>query len=268
MIGTSCRFCEFRTNDEKGHQNGCELDLIPLYEAKYKGTENEVEHHVIDDERGHDEFKVLPTLCLFRRPPGWKEAKKGLLVDGKTFGQVARDELTLKVTAVVFLDKDQTMQDLLKTIDDLSNMSKPPSKLVIVNWSDHVRPHQFLSLHNRVTLPWMMETVLEQRDSIPEYAYEGGGQRRAFDLGSKKVDTPFFMTIRVGDTVPPDFIKELEEDIIDKMQGVIMHESDNTPSFYQASVYRLVGANKQRPVGDKIRKIAEEQECTNLIKHP
>ena len=271
MIGTSCRFCEFRVNDENGKQVGCEVGLLERYIHKYEATEIQVEDQTVDDDRGHDEFKLLPSLCLFRRPPGWKEAKTTLVAGGKTFAEIAREELTLKVTAVIFLDVEQTMQDLLDTIASLNQMSQAPSRVVIVNWSRSVKPHQFIAIQNQIKLPWVMETVLEHPEHLPPEYYDSKDlrDRRAYDIGIKKVETPFFIALKAGTPIPTDFIKEFETDIIDKLEGVIMHESEDqaTPNFYQTTVYRIVGGNKERPVGDKIRDIAKEQECTHLIKN-
>lgn len=270
MIGTSCRFCEFRVNDETGKQVSCELKLVERYTEKYKDAEANVEDQTVDDERGHDEFKLLPALCLFRRPPGWKDAKAPLLVDGKTFADIAREELTLKITALLFLDTEQGMEELLKSIDELKQMTLPPTKIIIVNWSKKVRPHQFIALHNQIKIPWAMETVLESPDQLPPDYYEGDNlrERRAYDIGIKKVETPFFIAMRVGTPVPKDMTQKLEVDIIDNLQGVIMDESNDGsyPNFYQTTVYRIVGGNKERPVGDKIRDIAKDQECSHLIK--
>ncbi len=271
MIGTSCRFCEFRVNDDTGKQNGCEVGLIEFFGQKYEATENKVEDHIVDDERGHDEFKIVPTICFYRRMPGWKESKKEYQVNNATFKDIARMELTLKVTAVVYLDEEQSMQELFDTLDELSHLSIPPVKIVIVNWSSKVKPHNFiLQIRDKIQIPWAMETVLESRQSLPPGYNEGDNLlcRRAFDLGLKKVDTPFFIALKAGTKVPVDFIKGFEQSIIDDLEGVIMQESidSNGPHFYQTTVYRIVGGNKERPVGDKIRDISKEQECQHLIK--
>jgi hypothetical protein len=265
MIGTSCRFCEFRVNDETGKQVGCELNLIAKYAEKYNSEDSHVETHTADDEHGQDEFTVLPTFCLFRRSPGWKEAKADKL-EGKTYAEFARSELTIRTTAVLFLDAEQDMHQLLQSIKQIEQMSAKPVKLVIVNWSDKVRPHNFLALNKQTSMPWAMETVLESREDLPPEYYHGEDsiERRAYDIGVKKVETPFFFAARVGTNIDPDFVKNIEKEIIDDLNGVLMQEGE--VSFYQTALYKMLGGNKERPVNLKIRDVAKEQECSHLIK--
>lgn len=254
-IGTSCRFCEFNVKDENNNQIGCEVNILNRYKEKGVGT-SIVE---FDDEHGKASASQLDTFCLFRRPPGWKKAKQN---EDKSFLDIARNELILETTVIVFIPPGKTFDDVVKFVEKINNMSVKPKRLLFMNCAK-ISPILFKTLDQLTTIQWGMEfIVLKLDDPINEL------RNRSNDLGVKKSKTGYILTVDIDNKLPSNYIEKLTSIVVDDLGSFIAVLDDEVgkPNFYQAVVYRYLRGNDQAGINEKIRWKAEDQECQHLVK--
>jgi len=255
IVGTSCRFCEFKVQNPDGVQTGCELFLLDRYNAP-------MELKSYDDEHGKGEAYEIGTFCLYRRPPGWKKAKEQYLVDGKTFEDIAREEMKIAVTLVVHLKSGDNFERVVDFVKHVNEMTVKPTKMIFMNFA-HISPLTFLRLNDLTKIEWSMEFMLDNSKEDDTLRKNG------FDLASKKVKSSYFVTLSASDRLSLDYIEVIEKAIIDDLQKfVAILDDQQKPNFYQTIVYRSVRGNEQADANDKIKWMAEDQECLHLIKTP
>ena len=253
-VSTSCRFCEFKVTGEDGNQTGCELNL--LHKFQEKGIE--VVERENDDEAGKDSSFEPQTFCLFRRPSGWKKAMEEKLEQGKTYHDIAWDELSPKVTLVVFVPPDTTMEEIQTFTNRIHLMTIKPESLLFMNFSS-ISPREFRKLSSSIS--WRMEFMMDASHSKDKLRDIGN------NLASKKVKTEHFVQMDIDQDIELDYISTLKNKIVDDLERFICIRNEvGKPSFYFKSVYRHLRGNEQAPIDEKIELFAEEQECQNLIK--
>jgi hypothetical protein len=257
-IATICRFCEFNQKDEYGNQIGCELNLIERYEKKNINVEN----YEFEDEHGKGTCKKIETFCLFRRPPGWKKAKEPLLKDQETYESIARSELVIDVTFLVYIPEGRTMDDVFNFMEYMHSMDTKPNKIIFMNCAK-ISPLKFIDLNNKTDLDWSMEFMLKLNDSVDEI------RKRANDLGSKKVQTTFFLTLDLDHRIDQRYLTIIRQKILDDLDSIsLILDDQDKPNFYQTVIYKHVRGNEQADVNEKIRWITEDQKCQHIIKTP
>lgn len=255
VLGTSCRFCEFNVKNADGIQTGCELSLLDRYDVP-------MTLKPFEDERGKGEAYEIGTFCIFRRPPGWKDAKKELLTDGKTYENIAREEMKIPVTLVVIIKPTDSFEDVVSFLKHHEEMVDQPKKVLLLNFA-RISPLTFLRLNDLTKLEWSMEFMLNNSEQLDQLRKNG------FDLASKKVRTSYFVTLDVKDRLALDYISNVEKSIVDDLQRfVAIVDNIDKPNFYQTIVYRHVRGYEQADVNDKIRWLAEDQQCPHLVKTP
>jgi hypothetical protein len=144
-VSTSCRFCEFKVADENGNQTGCEIDLLHIF--RNKGIETAEREH--DDEHGKHTAFEPKTFCMFRRPDGWKKAMADQLTAEKTYKDIARSEMALTTTLVVYIPKDSTLEQIQKFTNHINLMKVKPVKILFMNFSD-IQPATFRKLSSKI----------------------------------------------------------------------------------------------------------------------
>lgn len=254
-ISTSCRFCEFATRDEDNvNQIGCEFDLLHLF--KEKGIEVvEREDH---DESGKYSHFEPNTFCMFRRPYGWKKAMADQLKEGVTYRDIARKEMSIQVTLMVYIPKDTTMEQVQKFTNMIHRMTVKPVRLLFMNFSD-IMPATFRKLSS--TIPWTHEFMTDNKKT-KEAARDYG-----FDLGSKKVKTAHLVQMDIDEEIRPDYLEVIERDFFDNAERYICVTNQiGKPAFYYQKVYRYLRGNEQANIDEKIELLTEEQECPTMIR--
>lgn len=255
MIGTSCRFCEFSVIDENGNQIGCETNTL----NKYQEMGVEVRTVDNDDEYGKNSNYELKTFCLMRRPPGWKNAKKE---EGKSFEQIAKDELKTEITLLTFIRPGSSFLDVIKFVERVNMMTLKPNKIIFVNCAK-ISPLLFHRLNDISSVNWSMEFILKLDGTDDEL------RQRSYDLAYKKVKTSYFITLEITEELPLDYLEVIRYSIVDELQSFIcILDEPNKPNFYQTLIFRSVRGNEQAHANDKIKWLAEDQECLHLIKTP
>lgn len=253
-VSTSCRFCEFKVADENGNQTGCELDLLHLFQSK--GIETAEREH--DDENGKNTAFEPKTFCMFLRPSGWKKAMADQLKDGVTYKNIARNEMAIKATLMVYVPKDSTMEQIQKFTNHVNLMKIKPETILFMNFSD-VMPATFRKLSSKVA--WRHEFMTDNKKS-KEAARDFG-----FDLGSKKVKTPYLVQMDLDQEIRLDYLAVIEREFFDNAERFICVTNEiGKPAFYYKSVYRYLRGNEQASIDEKIELLTEEQECPKMIR--
>ncbi len=253
-ISTTCRFCEFKVVDDSGNQTGCELGL--LHKFQDKGID--VVERQNDDDIGKETSFEPQTLCLFRRPSGWKNAMKDKVEQGRTHYEIAWDELSPKVTLVVFVPPDTTIEAVQAFTNKIGVMTITPKSILFMNFSS-ISPLGFRKLTSSV--PWRMEFMMDASHKKDKLRDTGN------NLAAKKVETEHFVLMDIDQEIDPDYISILKNKIVDDLERFICITNEiGKPAFYFKSLYRHLRGNEQAHIDEKIQLFTEEQECQYLIK--
>lgn len=254
-IKTSCRFCEFNQKDNDGNQTGCELNLLKRYEDKSVS----IETVDFEDQYGKGTCKQIETFCLFRRPPGWKKAKQK---DGVSFEDLAKEELIIDTTFVVYIAPEKTFEDVVNFVEHVNKMSLLPYKILFMNYAK-ISPLLFQRLNDQTKIEWGMEFMLNLESITDSDKLREKGN----DLGARKTKTNFIVTLDVNTIPRPDLIEVIRNKLVNDLESIFLLIDDKgQPNFYQTILYKHVHGNEQASVNDKIQWIAEEKKCQHLIK--
>lgn len=257
-VFTSCRFCEFKTVDEAGNQVGCEANLLGRFEEKYKHLVSlPVEDQNFDDEHGKYTAKKVAGFCLYRRQTGWKKHRAEDLVDGKTYLDLAREELGMKVTVVVHVPEKAAMSHVLYYVEELEKLSDNIEEVIFINWA-RISPVQFLGLNANTKLKWKMEFMLEKDNP--------NAKARSFDFGVKKVKSAYVLLVTLGDKIKPNFIKDLETAIVDELDSLLAVIDKDGPKLVQTYIYKALGGDTEnKSIEAKIEDATKDEGCPHLI---
>lgn len=252
-VSTSCRFCEFKVLGEDGNQTGCELNLLHLYAEK--GIETVEREN--DDEFGKGTTFEPKTFCMFRRPDGWKKAMEKELLT-KTYKEVARSEISLPATLVVFVPVGTELAAIQRFTNGINLMAVVPKTILFMNFSN-VTPAMFRKITSKIE--WRMEFMMDRKGTRETL------RDRGFDLASKKVKTPYLVQMDMDQEIRQDYLAIIEREIIDNVERFICVTNEvGKPAFYLKSVYRYLRGNEQASIDEKIELLTEAQECQKMIR--
>lgn len=269
VIQTHCRFCEFRVNDEQGNQVGCEVDALSRLEAN--GAE--IFNYEIEVDDGHvmGNYLVIDhRICPYRRPPGWKEAKrKNDANKDKTFEQIAFDELKVKPDVVVFLAPGHTVDDLVKTARSVNEQTEPVNRIIFINFAG-INPIEFSRIKPELKTPYVMEYMVEppKKNQKGEFDY-AKTKERAVDYASKKIKVSHFTVWDAGHQLPKDYVEKMNITLFKNLERMVLLLPDEEGQGLLTSLYvfKSLSGNVDENYVDKVTKLSERQECPQLIKN-
>mgnify|MGYP003109108494 FL=1 len=201
QLHTSCRECIFSVKEGQT-QVGCEFDRIDLY--KENGS------HVIEayDEFDNEFFVINNRYCLYRRTEEWAEK-----YSSSDIKSIVEKQVKPRYHAIVFSDKDNTLDELSSTLESLSAQYNPPSILTVCKSND-IDTHVMMSFMSRYDgiFEWSVQQFLATEEEVTVR------QRIDFVLDrTKSKRFSLYIVFDSGFVVPESFSLELQDTTLNKM---------------------------------------------------
>jgi len=241
-IKTSCQYCEFR----KGLD--CEFSL-------HDNIEKEVCEH------DGDKFVVINNFCMFRRPSGWKEAKKELLCGNKTYLDIALDELKIDLTLLVFIHKNAKESEIKETINEINSMSPMPSSVIFMN---HSKIEPLFFFDGGCKFNWSCEQILFDKKTRKNLL-----RQEAENICSKKVNTVYFCVVDSDkvNLISKDIVNQLKQRIIlNDEKFLCLSNKPGLPIIYQSKTFKFIRGHLNEHAIRKLKVLTRVQKCKNLVK--
>jgi len=250
QIETICRHCIFAEWDDVRRQEGCFPGILEKYRQQGAKIRNPI------DKDSYKYFTLPGRVCMYCRQQKWADEKEvASLLDAV---DKVRKEVELRCTAIVYVGRDETLDDALKTAKALeANTALQPTRMLFIINND-IKPNQFVSwAHYQLHLPWQFELVLE-----PDV-----GVKRCLDLAVKKVDDMWFAFFRAGFEPPDDFFWCIDHYLNDELgRFLVLLPEEESGLVLQRVAHKIFGGNiGEHDIVEKIQILAKEQECQNLV---
>jgi hypothetical protein len=234
-VKTYCKGCVFATmvNDT---QTSCMLGKLEKFQEQ--GSLVELK----------DNYFTIDRVCNFLRSKKW-----GNKFVGKDLTKVVEEENKVKCSALVYVGKDHTIDDLKKTIDQLNIQVHPFEKVIFVFY--HFKKHPF---HIVYKIRQMMKSSDWEIEHILELIADKG---RCVDIAVQKIShkkSAYYTFLEAGKEIPTQFVYQLNRMVTEEMFPVVLGlPNPSKPKIehgYTALTYlhKLVGGNREKPFHKKI----------------
>lgn len=247
-IGTICKSCIFATWSGK-IQSGCYKDIYQKYNA-------DLIHDRFDPESGLSYISIDGRICYHCRSQQWKDQHETKDLD--ELFDISRKECELKVELILLVKKENTLDDLEKTIKSIEKMPIKPANIFIVN-CNAIKPSNILHwLNVNMSTPWHMEYIMDASVDV-------------LDLIIPKLKTIYFMVGEAGKEFDANMLVKLDKMLYDDLRQIVMAEIEPGQLhglFCMRYLYKNVGGNAGgKTAVEKIKILGEEQNCqTSIIK--
>ena len=249
---TVCRDCVFSVYDEN-IQIGCELHKL----GKFESVGAVIDECV--DEEGKGFFVIRDRYCVFWRSKDWAKGKKDLV-------SKVNSESKLKFKCIIYIDNDNSMLDVEKTLKSLLCQELKPREIVFVNNNSLIQPVGLKRLCNMYDLFFSIEQINANSLSEGLCVDVAASKTNANDYG-------YISVFHAGKEVPKDFFSKINEKIVNDLDRIIALEGkEGNGDVYQTKAYKMSGGNidheeeKEELFIEKIKRISESQECQHLVR--
>ena len=283
QVVTICKNCIFAAYDEDDTtrvQTGCfmgRLDQFNAIDTEIKQAEEvDIEPDTGKELDSTTTFNIIGgRICTTQREQKWIDTQSTLqdrpLDEG--FGleelmQLATDEVKVgrNTTLIVFIPGG-TEWDAVKA--HIEHLKKHPfTHVIFMNCSRELMPINFL--HNiqheyKEGLPftWQMEFILQgtHHTQIKELMHQ------CIDIAVKKASTVYYMFTYVDNLIETEYVQSIDDALNKNLERILMvHENEEQGLFSQVRLHKLVGGFTNDSYIEKLKRIAEAQECPNLIR--
>lgn len=283
QVVTVCKNCVFAAYDEDNKtrvQTGCFMGRLRQFESI--GTEiKQAEEADIEPETGKEldsttTFSIIGgRICTTQREQNWIDTQSTLQDRPLDEGFGLEELMTLafaevkverNTTLIVFIP-DGTEWGVVKThIEHL--IKNPFVHIIFMNCSRKIMPIEFV--HNiqheyKEGLPftWQMEFLLEgtHHTQIKQLMHQ------CIDIAVKKASTVNYLFTYIDNLIEPDYLKSIDKALNEDLKRILMvHDDEEQGLFSQVRLHKLVGGFNNDSYIEKLKRIAEAQECPNLIR--
>jgi len=268
---TACRDCCFAKYEEST-QTGCEIGKLDLL------AENGAEIIEAYDETNREFFVVDGRVCVFWREPEWEDREHVRKI-GKT--AAANLEVSTRFAAIVYMDKDTTVEDVQRTVDSLSKQNPIPFGLYFSNNSE-VKPSKLADIGGRFA---SKANESSKRQGVLHYNFcgkrtwkidqikeEDADLLRCLDITVQKISANscnYYALFKAGYEVPESFTSSISSFINDKMERflALIPDKGENGLVAQVHMHKSIGGNSKKPFVDKIKNVCKEQKCEYLVKN-
>lgn len=252
QLHTSCRDCTF-AKYTKGTQVGCEFNRVQSY--KDSGAE------VLEayDDNGKEFYVINDRVCIYHRNTEW--AKKYPTSELKN---IVIAQCKTPFHAIIVHKKEETLEDLERTVSSLSNQYNPPTIVSVINKalgeSLYETNMQIESIFKKYedSFKWRIQNIVDPARTDRECI------DLAIDATYFSFKYPFYITFSSGFFVPEDFTKELDDAILfGNKQIIVAHginKSDNCMLVNKIMHRKHTGNAFLINVEDKILELEEGSE--------
>jgi hypothetical protein len=230
-VDTSCKECCFAEYADKT-QIGCYLGK--LHKFRQAGIE------ILDAYDATKEFYVIKNKkCIWHRPPMWGKIYTKRLVE-----QVEL-ETKFKCDLVIYLDKHNTLNNLIQTVASANFSTILPSKIIIINNNANIKPSQINKVgQDYFTNKWTLEIIIQ----------ENLCRNDCVSLVTNRLTGQYFIVLGAGEVLNENLIKNIDLFINDKMKMLLLSEdSEKYGLIVQKILFKLCNNHIE----------IMEQECKN-----
>jgi hypothetical protein len=252
-FGTSCRDCVFAeyNGDE---QTGCEFDrLDPLEEhgARIVGQ----------DDGSKRFFVIVGRVCNAHRTREWGKRHP------YRWREAAIREFTVRVTMVIYLDAESTIDDMwqsLRSLTDSHDVS-PAGVVFLLNDPKHDPVGIVQALRGTdLGFPWEVKQVVPREDGgQPDYG-------EAVDFAVKGIKSTFYCVARAGYEWPDGYLATIDNAVnYDMIRFIALApDADGNALLMNTGVHNEVlhGNRGGLTVLEKIREVAAHEGTEHMIK--
>ena len=251
-VRTSCQGCCFSENLGKT-QVGCSLNKIRQFK------DNGINVIEATDEDGN-EFFVVERFCHFYRDHDWEKAASKYESPEKR----VRKEVEISCGFIVLHGKDDSKDDITKTLTDIANQKKIyPTFIVVGNNSSEVKQwdmwHICKELFDESITKINVVKPFEEMDDL-----------NLINECFPRVRNGYYSVFRSGNSVPTDLIQTLDKCLNDKMKQIAMIKSINEKEIdgltIQCVMHKFMHGNGEQSVEEKLSIFAEMSKREHFIK--
>ena len=257
---TTCKGCIFAIIGDNGCQNGCIGDLL------YRFDEVDEKCVLYDPDTQHF---LIERICTYCRSKKWTEElqlTQNRKIPLKELFEIVREQIKIRYEALVCVNKNSEILDMKKTADSLMSQDPKPTKIIfLINRNDISFGDLIMWANKNIKdCKWSFKLILEEDIDVG----------RVFDLGRKTVKEVYYMELNAGTTLKKDLVKTADKILNDDLEKVLCFESPDA-IIYQRRLASTLGGNRiekdidkghDRILLRKLNRIAEDQECLNMIK--
>ena len=244
---TVCRDCAFAVYDGDT-QTACSLGRLDKFE------ENGAEVVEVYDETNKEFFVIKGRVCVCWRHPDWQEKH-----EGRNLEEIVKKETTIRMDAVVYIDKDSAYEDVKNTLDSLKAGQVKPACVTFVKNQCEVDDWAIVTLGRKSGLKWKAETIRE----------DDATRGRCVDIAIRKTsakDCNYYFVYNAGEIVPKNFISDINHSINEDMNRFLAPRSDDgNGDVGQIHIHKQIGGNRNKPFLAKIENTSRSQGCPELL---
>jgi len=90
---------------------------------------------------------------------------------------------------------------------------------------------------------------------------------QCIDIAVKKASTVYYMFTYVDNLIETEYVQSIDDALNKNLERILMvHENEEQGLFSQVRLHKLVGGFTNDSYIEKLKRIAEAQECPNLIR--
>jgi len=246
----NCIFAEWEINTYGNkEQVGCSAKILTKFDYE----------ECIDDKTKTEFYAIPGRVCLYNRSEAWAKTHTSM----EDLVLKARQEITLRLTTVVYMGENHTEDDLINTIKSLVQNKLQPCYIIFIFNDVKLAPSYLMPLLAKHLsdshIQFRMEFIQER----------GASTFRCIDICTKKVETTFFAWFNAGFIVQPNFISNLDIALNDNLERFLVLTGDENYNglVIQRLIARQIGGSiGERNLLEKLKHIMEAQECQHLIK--
>lgn len=207
VIHTSCKDCIFSIKEEN-KQIGCKMDRLKYHEV-VEAYDDDAEFYVINE-----------SFCLYYRT---KALMEYLDIPESLWESTTKSQVKVNLHVILLLNKDDKKEDLINALRALKSQIYPPTMVTVVNkqyvaYSEnpdqYEKPSELYkclidSGFNKITFKNIYDSEISDREII-DLIYDN----------TSNLPLPLYMVFEVGYKIPLDFMKDLDDAIINKLMSI------------------------------------------------
>jgi len=232
------------------YQTGCQLNLIERF--KDKGAEIQ---EYVDSKSGNEFNSIVGRICMYNRPVKW--ATQFTPDDNLT--HIARKEIRVKTTLIIYVDKNNTIDQLIITLKSINDCTlKPQYVITVFDYTTYKPSTIFPIMTKHCPVGWRVEFTTERNAAVG-----------SIDLCSRKTKSSFLIFFLAGTAIPQTLIEDLDISINDRLNQILLLEpKDDTLNglIVHNTLVKQIGGKHDGNLIQKIKEIVETQKCQHLIK--
>ena len=242
-----CVFAQFAPGKTTLMQYGCDFDRPRKFEEG--GTK-------VNRNPDHGFFEIPGRLCNLYRNDSWGA---NTMVATDKLMDVARQEVSLKVDALIYADTESSLYDVKTTIYSLLLQNPLPNKIVILKHNDVFEVTDIISMLRDLDMQGVPWSVMDCAADLELPAL--------VDDAVRNLNGMYYAVFTAGAEIRRDFLNRLDRAYNDECKSFLMIEGDTEGNGIVLNTYmhKLVGGNKNKLLAQQLHEAARDQGWERMI---